>query len=322
MGRMMQLKKITKHSSILDYKHKELSDAIWIDNKLKYHIRKFIEESLIEFFEDIKLTSLYHCIDSIYIGSSLATYYYTPTSDLDIKVVLDCSQLEKNPFSTVEELTEYLIEQGRNSNWLTRLLPGTYHPMDFYFYSIEEFYPISLIKYDSLYDVLLNDWLKEPEEPLTGLAPNVILDKAKEKASFFLSKITLDIARAKRDIIDFNILKDYLKSLDVDDLVLIKKEFNRILDNINDSVEQLVKDKNLVKTLRKKGFKKEELSSDLELLLGSLNYSDENLIFKILQRYGYMKILSEIEDLYEEKGVQLDTIDELEDILDGPQTQI
>lgn len=306
-----------KYGSILDYRQKELTPELWIDNKLKSSVKQFIVDSVLDFFEEIDIPELGVAIESIYIGSSLATYYYTSTSDLDVKVIIDCFELDFNPFKTEDELMEYLVDKGRKSIFTTRMIPGTNHPMDFYFYSTTEFYPITLIKYDSLYDVILGDWLKEPEEPLASLAPGVILEKAKDKAAPYLNKLTVDIAKTKRDVVDFNILKDYLKSLDIDDLDLVRKEFSSALEKITTSVQQLITDKEVIKQLRKKAFKKEELQSDLEFLLGSLNYSDGNLIFKVLQRYGYMKILASVEDLYEQKGVKPSTIDELEDTLDG-----
>lgn len=302
-----------KTSSILDYKQPNLSPAIWVDGNIKYEVKEFILDSIIDFFDDVDMMDLSTCIESIYIGSSLATYYYTPTSDLDVKVILDCVDLDYT--GNIDELMEHLVKLGRESADLTRMIPGTYHPLDVYFYSTNEFYPITLIKYDSLYDVIAGEWLKEPEEPLKGLSPSIILEKAKQKANPYLKKVTLDIAKAKRDIIDFCIIRDFLKTLDGDDLSTIKDEFTRIVETLTDSIEQLIEDKTLIKSLRKKSFNKKELTTDLEYLLGSLNYSDGNLIFKVLQRYGYMRILAEVEDIYEKKGLTSKSVKEIQDTL-------
>ena len=53
--------------------------------------------------------------------------------------------------------------------------------------------------------------------------------------------------------------------------------------------------------MRREGFSKEELKTEIEKLGGSLNYSQGNLIYKLLQRYGYLKILREISKIKEKE---------------------
>jgi len=123
------------------------------------------------------------------------------------------------------------------------------------------------------------------------------------------------MAEARRDSVDFLILKDHMKMLDKDDLQQFKEDLEISLERLNASVEMLVEDRGLIKDLRKKTFKKDELRSHLEKMMGSLNYADGNLIFKILQRYGYMSILSEIKKIYADKKVTPKEVEEVVKIL-------
>ncbi len=49
--------------------------------------------------------------------------------------------------------------------------------------------------------------------------------------------------------------------------------------------------------------------------MGSLNYGDGNLIFKILQRYGYIKILKNISDLKNKVSLNKKSIKSIINIL-------
>lgn len=313
---------MAKRGSILDYRKDKLDPEIWRPgDKLKDGIKRFISFSITGFFEDNGISGYKEFLHSIFIGSSLATYFYSEDSDLDIKIVIDLEKfISLNPDYTAtpqDEVLDKLTDMGRDSLWLSAIIPGTLHVLDSYFYSTDEFYPANLLKYDSLYSVLDDTWVKEPKQVMGGYSPGYILELAKQKAKPYIDKITLDIARAQRDTIDFLVLKDYIKGLDSEDLISLFGEFKRIVNGINDSVEALLTDRELAKELRKDAFSKKELTSQMEKIMGSLNYSDGNLIFKILQRYGYMRVLSEIYQVFKGKKVTSKSVEELVEILNG-----
>jgi hypothetical protein len=106
-----------------------------------------------------------------------------------------------------------------------------------------------------------------------------------------------------------------MKELDADELIKFKEDLKISLERLNASIELLVADRDLIKDVRKVTFEKSELKNHLEKLMGSLNYADGNLIFKLLQRYGYMSILSEIDKVYEDKKVTPKEVEEVAKIL-------
>lgn len=306
--------------SILDYQQDELSPVIWRpDGTLRIGIKQFIYSALDGFFKHQKIEGSQEFVKGILIGSSLATYYYTETSDLDVKVIISLPIFkEYNPKfknESDELVLEELVSLGRESFWLTSSIPDTLHVIDVYFISLKEANNINLLKFDSLYDVVRADWVKEPQELLSSYSSSVILEYAKEKAERYIAGLTLDLAKTRRDTIDLVLLIDYLKGMDRDDLGNFAKELDNRFQEVNDGIQSLISDREIIKDLRHKAFKKEELDSELEKLMGSFNYSDENLVYKLLQRYGYMRILSEIKNLYEDNFLSLDDVDELAEIL-------
>lgn len=311
----------TKVSSILDYQQDTLCPEIWIDGKLKPEVKKFIYDSLKTFFQVSSLQGYQHWLREVLIGSSLATYFYRPTTDLDIKCVIDLELfvIDNPSFRNIEksEIIAYLVDLGRSSYWLTASVPGTLHQLDVYFYDLADLTTLNLLKYDSLYQLSDDTWIKEPKKLPESIPPDYVLQLAKEKAAPYLESVIMDIEKAKQDTIDFILLRDFLKNLDSNDLEEIYEEFSHQLDIINSDLEKLVKDKDFIKNLRSKEFSKQELDSSLEKFTGSLNFSDGNLIFKVLQRYGYLRILSEIKHFLKHHDVEQKDAERILKILHG-----
>ena len=310
-----------KYSSILDYQQQDLSQDIWDLSfyGMKKSIKKFIYTSIKSFFDTENIEGYNDFITDIWVGSSLATYFYKEDTDLDIKIIVDINTFKKlNPryhHMSTDELLDAIIESGRKSSQLTAMIPGTYHPIDAYFYSTSEASSINYMKYDSLYSVVKDEWYKKPKKLPKGLSPAYVLEQAKDRAQQFIEKLDKDIMNAKRDTIDFMILKDYIKNLEYDDLKQFEIYLKSSFEEVNQDISMLLKDRDIIKKLRSDVFHKDTLTSELSKLMGTFNFSDENIVFKLLQRYGYMKILSEIHELVETKGLTTKTINDIYKIL-------
>lgn len=98
-----------------------------------------------------------------------------------------------------------------------------------------------------------------------------------------------------------------MKTLDREELKLLSVDFQSAIDKVNEDLESLIVDRDIASNLRKTEFSRKSLRDEMERLMGSLNYSKGNLIYKILQRYGYLRILFEIASLY--KGVRVGSDD-------------
>jgi hypothetical protein len=308
-----------KTSSILDYQKPYLSTEIWFfDKKLKPEVKTFIGSCLKDFFDYLEIKGSDKWLLEAIIASSLATYFYTETSDLDIKLFIDLTLfIEYNQefiTFTDDAILKWLKNRGRESYWLTQKVPGTEHLLDIYFLSSKDLERLSTIKYDSIYLLSKNEWFKKPEKA-DYLPPDFILEIARQKAQPYINIIIEDIENAKQDCIDFLVLEDFLKTLDADDLFYLKQEFINQLNLIHLDIEEIIKDKNAIKEIRNIAFNKNYLDTELEKLMGSLNYSDGNLIFKLIQRYGYLKILVKVSEFFEKKNSAITEVDTILSLL-------
>ena len=312
----------TKQASILDYQKDELCPKIWDrDGLLHKNIKKFIYDAVKGFFITQDFKGYRDFISHIYIGSSLATYFYKDDSDLDVKIVIDTDKFKHYNHKYRDQLDidimDELIEAGRRSAWLTSLVPSTMHPLDVYFFAESEIDKKYLMKYDSLYNVITNEWVKEPKHIDGEISPSYMLNYARSIAQKYINKISKDIDETKRDSIDFLLLRDYMKGMDKHDLKDMAIDYKNYLNKINDDVEALIEDKQIIKSLRKTAFSKRILNDQLEMMMQSLNYSKGNIIFKLIQRYGYLRILVEISRLFDGKKVNSDDVVDIYKILNN-----
>lgn len=287
--------------SLLDYQQNTLCKNIFKGTVLREGVKQFIINQIKLFFDSQDIEGCDKWVDDLCIASSLSTFLYTETSDLDVKIIVDMKKFHEynNRFDYLDDddMLDKLTDDGRESSFLTSLLPQTQHNLDCYFYSSEELPEEHLERYDSLYS-LKTGWIKEPKK----ISPNFnILDTALEKAMPIIEELDLEIAAAKRNSINMILFLDYVRTLDKDDIDKVRKEFMKLYYKLTDSLKDLVEIREEVKQDRKDAFSKKELETELEKIMGSINYSNENLTFKLLQRYNYMKILSEINEIYKKK---------------------
>lgn len=305
--------------SMLDLKQPKLCEDIWDESgELNSDVTSFIIESLRKFFKVHDVEGYLSYIADVVIGSSLATYYYKADTDFDVKVILDVEALFKDLSITGVDSDTFVLsltKLGRNDPYLTANVPGTQHALDIYFYDSEEFYPIDFNKYDSLYSLGTSSWIAPPRDIDFSSDPQAILKIAKEKATPYLDALARDIENAKRDVIDLIFFREYLKNLDNDEIKSVYSYFMDQFNETNASIEELIKDRQELKAMRTEAFSKNSLESELEKVMKSFNYSDENLVFKMVQRYGYMKLLYEVEEKFEIDGVSAENVDDYLDLL-------
>jgi len=293
--------------SLIDYQRKTLCPEIWDLESLtlKQEVENFIIQSVEEFFHKVlgvvSDSVLNTLVKDILIASSLASYFYNEYSDLDIKIVYSPELLSLETPEVLEksDVSGMLTKLGR-LYILNRIIPNTNHQLDPFFISEDDGSSLNLLKFDSLYSVFKKTWLKAPKH-LSYKDMLKIIETAKEKAQPFLDKVHEDIEELRRDSIDFMILYDYLKTLPTHQLMNLRSYINDQIDKIESDLQQIVSDQEILKGLRSRAFSKEQLDTEFEKLMNSFNYSDENLIYKFVTRYGYLKILSTIKYILEKK---------------------
>src|SRR5210317_857618 len=298
-GNREKIKKKMKtfKESIIDIPRKTYAKAVFDDAdtnnpKIKPSVKALIDKQ-IEMFEEE-----YPVVKVGLIGSIL-TKRYRADADLDLNVLFKVPQ-DKREEERVRLSKKYLSTtspdsiQGKN-------IPGTQHPINFYFITDIKTYQDQEDKADAVFDIQTNKFIKRPEDFVFD--PNLYVKEFERKVQ------ELDVIKGelKRDIIDY----DELKELQPDDILNLQDKINNKLEEIEDSIEDIIKIGDGVDAERRAAFDK-DMSPDEIRQYGVKNRLPKNVIYKMLEKYHYLKFYKKCKKILEDGIVTDKEVQDLE----------
>jgi len=302
-GNREKIKKKMKtfKESIIDIPRKTYAKAVFDDAdtnnpKIKPSVKALIDKQ-IEMFEEE-----YPVVKVGLIGSIL-TKRYRADADLDLNVLFKVPQ-DKREEERVRLSKKYLSTtspdsiQGKN-------IPGTQHPINFYFITDIKTYNDQEKKADAVFDIENNKFIKRPDD--------FTFDKSIYIKDFERKVQEIDVVKGelKRDIIDY----DELKELQPDDILNLQELINNKLEEIEDSIEDIIKIGDGVDAERRAAFDK-DMSPDEIRQYGVKNRLPKNVIYKMLEKYHYLKFYKKCKKILDDGEVTDAEIDSLKEAKD------
>ena len=283
--------------SIIDIPRRTYAPAVFDDNdtdnpKIKQSVKSQIDSQLKEFETE------YPIIKAGLIGSIL-TKRYRNDADLDINVLFDVP-VEKQEDERVRLSKKYLSASNPD-NIQGQLIPGTQHPINFYFITDKKTYDDQEEKADAVFDIESNVFVKRPDEFVFD--PDLYVREFERKVQ------ELDVVKGelKRDIIDYNELTE----LTPNDVLNLQEKIKDKLEEIEDSIEQIVKIGDTVDAERRAAFDT-DMSPDEIRQYGVKNRLPKNVIYKMLEKYHYLKFYKKCKKILEDGIVTDKEVKDLE----------
>ena len=216
------------------------------------------------------------------IGSIL-TKQYRADADLDVNILFDIPGSKAEQEKVHEKIREYQGQiNGKN-------IPGTEHPINYFSIIDPATFNKARNMADGTFDIDTNKWIKKPE-PGTFEPEKYVTDFQKR-----VSEIDVVKGELVRDMIDYEELKD-LTSSDIDNLSsLVSKKVDEIKDSINTLID--IGDKTI--NDRKDAFSK-DMSPDEIRKFGVKNRLPKNVIYKMLEKYHYLKFFKKLTEIMED----------------------
>ena len=293
------MKSYQKHlkESVLDYTKDNLSDKVWTkDKKLKPNVRKQIMDIFSEFEKNIKLDLEYK---SIIMVGSMTGYNYNDESDIDINVEFYTDNKER-------------IRRLRKIAPNGQMLDGTKHPINFYFMYKDE---MPNVKFTGIYDILNDKWIKK--ETKDKINPADFWQSAVIQAVSWGRKITLDVDELKRDMMELKLYKHFLK---IEDDSINKDRIKNYIQQkeyeIKADYDVLAMNKHVMREFRSEAIRQDRKFDSLIFpkdVKESGDYSLNNVVFKILEKFGYWKMCSDIKKQCKEDFPELVGEDEVKE---------
>lgn len=250
-------------------------------------VRAQIESDIAKFDSIVPSTS------SNIVGSIL-TKTYNDRSDIDVNVVYD-----KEDVDPITANRMMILLRSING----RLATGTTHPINYYLYFSDG--TDYQDRFDGIYDFKSNKWIKVPE-PTT-----IKIDKYLGQFMNAISSIDITTMAIRRDLIDIRDLQD---NLTAEDIQGIKDKLQSKVFEVEEKIRSLVASEEIIKKARRAAFNKPITKEEL-LRLKSKNLLPENIIYKLLEKYYYLKFINKLNEFLS-GGITTDNIDELKDITD------
>jgi 2'-5' RNA ligase len=293
--------------SVLDYPKPGLDPQVWqADGTMHTAIKQEILKKLSDFFQSKGVKKeVKKFVKYVNIIGSLTSYQYNSKSDLDVHVGIHLNAFKDALSKTTFWVNDDELADLLNKTWKDELneiepkvVQGTSHPVE-YFFEIEGYYNTN--RSDGVYSLLKNKWKKEPRTVDYDFDLAEYYPKIVEEANDFLKDIDSGLGEVKRDIGDIALLKETLERFPKEKRKLFKKKIHEKIDQINYNISVIVETGQEIIDKRKQDYKPEAIS---------------NILFKYLQRYGYVWLIKQLEDVLENDVTEEVNIEDLNDVME------
>ena len=288
--------------SIIDIPRRTFAPAVFDDEdtnnpKIKDSVLRLITEQFKEFEAE------YPILKYSLIGSIL-TKRYRNDADLDINVLFDVPE-DKQEDERLR-LSKQFLSAKNPDNIQGKLIPGTKHPINYYFITDEKTYDDQNKKADAVFDIEGQSFVKRPEE--FDFNPNLYLKDFQKQ----VDKIDMLKGELKRDIIDYDELTE-LKPGEIKDL---EKRISNKLNEIEKDIQDLTDIGDKVDVERRAAFDTDMTPDEIKTY-SIKNRLPANVVYKMLEKYHYLTFLKKCKKILDDGQVTDDEIDSLKSVDDA-----
>ena len=259
--------------------------------KIKQSVIGMIEKQMEDFEKE------YPILKYTLIGSIL-TKRYRNDADLDINILFDIPEEDREEERT--RLSKQYLSAKNPDNIQGKLIPGTKHPVNYFFITDKKTYDEQNLKADATFDIKTNKFIKRPDDFTFDV--NVYLKDFQKK----VDEIDIVKGELKRDIIDYDELSE-LKPGEIKDL---EKRVKGKLDEIETDLQDLINIGDTLDTERRAAFDT-DMSPDEIKTFSIKNRLPKNVVYKMLEKYHYLKFLKKCKMILDDGEVTDDEIDSL-----------
>lgn len=287
--RLTESEKVKFKNHLLEYKrlkttwnNKSLTESE-LDPVNKTRCRDLFDENevllpnvkayILELLEKFKKECQYPFeVKNIFIIGSSTGYQYTLTSDIDVTIE---STLTAEQIKDAYDLLPHNV-----------LLPGTNRPINFFCMPDDK--TLKEEDAENIYDVLNDTWIKKSEKNKVVLPYQYIKDLSR----FFIDGAELALSRYRQDKQEIEIYRGMdVEKHEITQEEKIEKISQKLVDLRND-IDALRLIHHIIYSFRGEGFSGQLFRVNIELAnKGDPRYSPNNLVYKMIDRFGYLEKL-------------------------------
>ena len=230
------------------------------------------------------------------IGSIL-TKQYRDDADLDINILFDIPGSKEEQEKVHDQIREY---QGEING---RTVTGSNHPINYFSIIDPATFSKAREMADGTFDIDKNEFIRKPD-PGTFEPEKYVADFQKR-----VSEIDVVKGELVRDMIDY----EELKNLTDDQIENLSSLVSKKLDEIKSSINTLIDIGDKTIADRKDAFSA-DMSPEEIRKFGVKNRLPKNVIYKMLEKYHYLKFFKKLNEIMEDGKISPDELKSLSKI--------
>lgn len=266
--------------SIIDFPKKVLNPEIWYKKHNTFVMNPDLKKYVLDIIPDIE-KEIGYIVNGIRLTGSNTSTQYTSDTDLDFHLTID--EKSKNK---IDDLNKIIKDKFKTSFIFKT------HPVEFYIQS-NIFQDLASI---GCYDVLEDEWLVGPDLKPTTYNPYEEFKSIFSEIESVCSAMDIKLGQLSRRINDYDTLMSALKTFEPSRKTEITTKLSDIIQNIYKLIESLSQDKDALRKERQdKTTPKNDVESDK--LRNDKQWKRVDAKFKFINKYGYLKIISDLQDI-------------------------
>jgi hypothetical protein len=291
--------------STISFPRGELTNYVWNKVDGHYILKPEVKEMILKYLKLYPAFDLIGTADEIRLVGSLCSGSYDSSSDLDVHLAIE--DLRNLPADkTPEEWQKDVKKFYKHLPEEEQVKVGDTYPIEVFL----NITPNNDFLSTGVYNVLTDEWEKEPEIKDLQFDPLDFYSEAYDEVRDLAHEADVDIGELKMDLIDYQDVKAAIARLPQDAKTELGVRLRKKVMDIEADVDDLFKDKEDWVALRRSGASivtKEQALADLKYVQ---KFRQKDAVFKLLARYGYMRIISDIEKAVGDEDEVSDLSDE------------
>lgn len=291
--------------SVIDFPKPELDLSFW-DKRADgtYTIKPSAKKKILSTLGKYKPLDLHSIAKEIHITGSMGTNQFLDDCDVDVHVIPDVYRLpgEKTPLEWQKSIFKFYKD---NREYIGQ------HPVEVYL----QLNPTQELMADASYDLLDDRWIKGPKFVSQEFDPYEVYRSVVDDVKNIAADADRLFGELKRDVIDYLYIKQVMAELSPNEKQRLKGRLESKLKELEDDVERLMANKKEWIQARRTASRPETPKQALKDIELAKKWSNTNALFKLLNRYQYLRLIEVLEQMMEDEKLDQREIEMLRDLL-------
>lgn len=298
--------------SSIDFPRKSLSPEVWSDPESEKPVmRESVKKQIMKVLEKYPEFNLLDVAHEVHVVGSICTNQYADDADVDTHIVPDINKLpkERAPENWVKDIFKWYKDNRTEEFYVGE------HPIEVYL----QLNPGQDMMSDGVYNLLSDEWAKGPLVKDIEYDPYEAFSGVVQSIADVVGGADKLMGELHRDVMDYDIIKRAMTELPEPAKQKLRAKLRAKLKEVESDIELLMQNKKEWIEMRRAASRPESAEQALNDVGLAKKWADKNALFKLINRYGYMQAISDLEELMQDDEISPDEVATIRGVMGVPQ---